>query len=224
MTRPLSELVNPAEPGLVLVRDWMSRATRPVELLPCDPARGKETLLSLQVTTRSPMGALAYETGGLLVDDGWVRVLGASCDRLPRGLADWNRIGGDRRLPGALLVGDDALGGFFAVNGGGLRGRAGNVFYLAPDTLEWEELEMSYSDWLVWLFEGDVELFYEELRWSTWRDDVRKLGGEQGFLVYPFLFTNESAIEEPSREPVPMAELWHLYAVELPRQLELAPD
>ncbi|WP_255490641.1 DUF2625 family protein [Dysgonomonas sp. 511] len=28
------------------------------------------------------MGAIVYETGGLLIDDGWIRVLGAGSDRM----------------------------------------------------------------------------------------------------------------------------------------------
>ena len=59
--RALHELINETEPGMALVRDWLSAARNPVELLPGDPARGDATLLALQVTTRSPMGALARE-------------------------------------------------------------------------------------------------------------------------------------------------------------------
>ena len=84
--RSLEELVNVAEPGITLVREWLEGAVRPAVLLPCDPAVGAQTLLGLQVTTRSPMGAMAFETGGLLVDDGWLRILGAPSERLPRGL------------------------------------------------------------------------------------------------------------------------------------------
>ena len=46
------------------------------------------------------------------MDRGWVRVLGAGCERLPRDLVHWNRSQG---APGLTLVGDDALGGAFGV-------------------------------------------------------------------------------------------------------------
>ncbi|MCA9610653.1 MAG: DUF2625 family protein [Myxococcales bacterium] len=208
--RGLEELVDRSEPGIALVREWMTTAKRPVELLPCVPEDGQRTLLDLQVTTRSPMGALAYETGGLLVDDGWVRVLGAGCARLPRTITRWNGIGGPHRLPGAILVGDDALGGFFAIDGGRFGGAHGGVFYGAPDTLEWEALDMSYSAWLGWLFEGDLDGFYGEDRWPRWRDEVRSLGGDRAFLVYPFLFCEGPPTAERSRGDVPIEELWGL--------------
>jgi hypothetical protein len=80
---------------------------------------------------------------------------------------------------------------------------------------------LSKSEFRFVQFLGDVDLFYKEMRWRTWREDVRLLRGDQGFMVYPFLFTEESSIEDRERGPVPMTELWHLYAVELPRQLGL---
>ena len=39
-------------------------------------------------------------------------------------------------MPSYLLVADDVLGGFFAINGGTFCGKAGNVFYYAPDSGE----------------------------------------------------------------------------------------
>ena len=36
-------------------------------------------LSRLQVTARSMMGALALSSGGMLVDHGWVRLLGGVC-------------------------------------------------------------------------------------------------------------------------------------------------
>jgi len=36
-------------------------------------------------------------------------------------------------------------GGFFAVNGGAFGGKAGNVFYYAPDSGEWEDTQLGYS-------------------------------------------------------------------------------
>ncbi len=142
------------ERGIEVVRRWAEEAVRPVELLACTPERGKSTLEALNVTERSPLGGIAGRTGGILVDSGWLRILGAGSERLARGLAEWNGLGGRLRLGGALLVGDDAVGGFFALNGGALPGGVGNIFYLAPDTLEWEDLEVRYSGWVKWAFTG----------------------------------------------------------------------
>jgi Protein of unknown function DUF2625 len=222
MRRSLSELVNLSEPGIELVRQWMMSAANAIELLPCERRAGEETLSALQVTTRSPMGAIAYETGGILVDRGWLRILGAGSPRLPRSIAGWNRLAAEpsmHRLPRAILVADDAVGGFFAVNGGGLAGEPGNVFYLAPDTLRWEDTKLGYSDWLHWTFAGDLQKFYANARWLKWEMDVASLGGEQAVSIYPFLFAEGPPVSERSRRPVPIEELWGLHAIELPRQL-----
>lgn len=220
--RTIEELVDRAEPAIRLVHEWIAEAANTVEELPCDRALGERNLLALQVTTRSPMGAIAHETGGLLVDHGWLRLLGAGCARLPRGLADWNGLVAEPpklRLDGAMLVGDDVVGGFFALNGGGFEGPAGNVFYLAPDTLAWEDLERGYSDWVYWTFNGELDLFYENARWPGWIEEVAALDGDQGLSIAPFLWAQGPPVQERSRRPVPIEELWDLHALELPSQL-----
>ena len=94
--------------------------------------RRAEALVAVQVTTRSPIGAIIYETGGLLIDHGWLRVLGSGHPRLPRSLPGWNkgRTRMDRPdLPAYCLIADDVLGGFFALNGGDLPGEPRHVRY-----------------------------------------------------------------------------------------------
>lgn len=203
-----------------LIRQWITKATNPVIVLEGDPEAGRRSLLALQVTSRSPMGALALETGGLLIDGGWIRVYGSGHARLPRALDTWNRLGADemRRCPETLLVGNDAVGGFFAVNGGGIAGPPGHVFYFSPGSLAWAEVADSYSAWLWSLFTGDLAAFYEKERWDGWREDVGKLAGDRGFSIYPPLWTAGPAIGERSRKDVPIEELWGLNFVDYPKQ------
>lgn len=218
--RALDELFDPAQGGRRLVDEWRAAATNTIELLPCSADDGARCLHALQVTTRSPMGAIAHGTGGLLVDGGWVRVLGAGCPRLGRSLASWNATGTDReRLPGALLVADDAVGGFFALDGGRFGARPGSVHYFAPDSLRWEDLDASYSDWLQWLCTGDLARFYAASRWATWRADVAALDGDRGTLVYPFPCADGPPLDERSRSAVPIQELWAIYVERLPAEL-----
>ena len=114
--RSLEELVDVADPMFPLIEEWVAAASTPVTVLPVERAAAEATLLALQVTTRSGLGGLAFHTGGILVDGGWLRVLGGGSPQLPRSLATWNQIGAPQvRMPGAMLVGDDVLGGFFAV-------------------------------------------------------------------------------------------------------------
>ncbi|AKU98317.1 ABC-type sugar transport system, periplasmic component [Labilithrix luteola] len=214
--RTLAELVDTREPGWPLVEQMIEAATNRVEVLPAEPEDGARALVGIQVTTRSPMGAMAYRTGGLLVDHGWMRILGAGSARLPRDLARWNFPSGlphAPRLPGAFLVADDVLGGFFAMNGGAFEGPMGNVFYFAPDTLVWEDLGRGYTDFLEFVFLGDLAKFYEGSRWAGWEEEVHRLSGDHAFSFHPFLFAaSEGGIEGRSRRAVAIEELWNLHA------------
>ena len=119
--RTLEELINKEEPGWDLVEEWMQEATNPYEVLPRDAKRAEAELLNAQVTTRSPMGAILYETGGILINKGWIRILGSGCERLDRGMFQWNKgktFENYGEPPAYLLVANDILGGLFAINGG----------------------------------------------------------------------------------------------------------
>jgi Protein of unknown function DUF2625 len=215
--RSLQELLNTDEPAWPLVQSWLSESTNHVEILPpSDLARG-EALVATQVTTRSPMGAVIYETGGLLVDHGWLRLLGSGHARLPRSLPEWNRgrswREGDESPP-FLLIGDDVVGGFFAVNGGPLGQERGNVYYFAPDSLQWETMGVGYSDFLVWCFSGDLEKFYQDYRWPGWQAEVHPFRGDQGFSIWPPPFTAGPPFGERHRGVVPLDELYRLYVGE----------
>jgi hypothetical protein len=211
--RPLEALISTEENAWPLVQEWIANASNPVEVLVTDMERRRSALHRLQVTTRSAMGAIAFETGGILVDGGWLRILGAGCSRLSRSIPDWNErviSSPAGQPPPLLLIADDILGGFFAINGGGLPGRPGEVLYFAPDSLEWEELSSSYSDFLAFAFSGDLELFYRDYRWPSCRDEVASLNGDQGISIYPFLWADGPPVGERTRATVPIHELWSL--------------
>ena len=213
MARPLSDLIDNQDPGWRQVQGWMNNARNVVGAMPTTRREGEDCLLHLQVTSRSPMGAIALEAAGLLVDRGWIRVLGAGGENMRGSLATWNGLSHvsfvDRPLTGALVIGHDVIGGFFGLNGGAWKGTPGNVFYFGPDTLRWASLDMTYSSWLHWLFGGDLEKFYSTYRWPTWQAEVAALKPDQGFSIYPFLWAKEGgSIENRTRSAVPMTELW----------------
>lgn len=203
--RRLDELLNFDDPAIPLVREWVAQAIRPVEILP-PPAARDDALVQTQVTTRSPMGAIVYETGGILIDGGWLRFLGSGHARLTRTLPAWNA----GRSEGFYLIADDAVGGFFAMNGGALGTDVKNVYYFAPDSLDWEPLDMGYSEFLQWTFSGKLDQFYDWIRWSGWEADVQKLHGDRCYAFYPFLFTAEGKGGRGHRGEVPVEEAWGL--------------
>lgn len=199
--KSLAELTNTDEPAIALIQQWVEAAENDCLVLPPSTER-QSVLLDLQLTTRSTLGAIAYETGGILVDHGWLRFLGSGHPRLTRTLPGWNR----GRSHGFYLVADDAAGGFFALNGGAFGDDQGNLYYWPPDGLEWEPLELGYSDLFCWSLSGKLAEFYADLRWRTWRDDVIPLSGDRCFSFYPFLWTSEGSIATSDRRDVPVAE------------------
>ena len=93
--RVVDDLINVDEPAWPIVQSWIADAINRVEVLPRpSEEERRQALLATQVTTRSPMGAIIYECGGLLVDGGWLRVYGGGCERL-KSLSWWNteRVG-----------------------------------------------------------------------------------------------------------------------------------
>jgi hypothetical protein len=211
--RSLDQLINTKERYWPFILELKEKATNVVEILPKDNARSDSALYRAQVTTRSPMGAVIYETGGILIDHGWIRILGGGGTRLNRGMPEWNKgksFNEYGQAPGFYLVADDVLGGFFAVNGGAFGADTkGKVYYFAPDTREWEMMNVTFGEFLSFCFCGDIAKFYGTYRWKGWQEDVKKLDPDYGISCFPFLFTVEgSDIEKVSRMPVPIKELW----------------
>ncbi len=225
--RPLDQLINKTDPGWTLVQEWIGKAKNKVEVLPVDTAKAKDALFKTQVTTRSPMGAIVYSSGGLLVDGAWIRILGSGHDRLNRTLPDWNKGKSFKEFgeaPAYLLVADDAAGGFFAVNGGGLGSDAGKVYYLSPDNLEWEPLELTYTEFLNFCFNGDLADFYKELRWTDWKADVTKLDGNKAYNFFPYLWTKEGKdVNKVSRKAISVEEQFS-FTLDMRKQLGLTKN
>jgi hypothetical protein len=117
--RELTELIDQQRSGWLTVKQWLDKAINDYEVLPRNPAQARSDLHQLQMTTFSPLGAISYETGGILVDSGWLRILGSGHTRLPRTLASWTQLVTASTFQ-ALLIADDVSGGFFALNGGSL--------------------------------------------------------------------------------------------------------
>ncbi|MEV6524493.1 DUF2625 family protein [Longispora sp. NPDC051575] len=211
--RTIEELTGVAEPAWPGLCEELAGAAVPVKVLPTDEATGRDCLLRLQVTAQSRLGALALHTAGLLVDHGWLRILGAGDQArgLP-GLLDGTDVSAGQP---ALLVGYDVLGGRFELNGAdpaalGRPGDPGELCYFGPDTLGWENLGCGHGQWLSWITAGGTTEFYAGLRWPGWEEEISTLAPDQGISVYPFLWSKEAQrdLSGTSRRAVPVAEIF----------------
>ena len=208
----VQDLIDFDDPGWPIVEEWINEAnsdTTRVTVLPAGSSLERGMALSkVQVTTRSILGTIIYETGGLLISHGWLRILGSGSTsfQLPSvpdlsarlGLLDVSPPKTKR-----IVIGVDVLGGLFA-----LTNDTQTVHYFAPDLLQWEDLELGYSDFLQWAMSPRLDRFYLSERWNDWQNDVRALNGSQGIHIFPPLFTEKDLpVEQRSRKVIPIHEL-----------------
>lgn len=208
--KPFNELVDKSDTSWQLIQNWILEAKNKVKILPSNNHLAKDALYKTQVTTRSPMGAIIYQTGGILIENGWIRILGSGSEKFKRNLPDWNFGKSFEKLgeqPSFLLIADDVIGGYFMINGGALGNDLGNIYYFSPENLEFEPLEINYSEFLLFCFNNDLNQFYQNVRWDNWQEDVGKISNDKVFSFYPFLWTEEGKdINKISKKEVPIEE------------------
>lgn len=222
--RDITELVDVPDPAWPWLADDFASSFTGFTVLGPDADRCRDTLHQLQVTARSPLGAITLNTGGILVHDGWLRVYGGSGGPagLP-GLAEVNdfpaTVEPGWHLPAGLVIAHDVLGGVFALNGmapeqHGRPGDPGGVVYFSPVSLTWEDMEMGHTAWLNWLADGGAASHYREVLWPTWRTEVAELSPRDGITVYPFLWSQEAQedMAATTRKPAPLHQILDMHA------------
>lgn len=180
--KSLDELIEKQNPAWNIIKTWFDSANNHYEILPPDVENAGNELVGMQLSTATPLGSMIFYTGGLLIDHGWLRILGSGSEKLPRGFFEWNfgktfEQAGERPLH--LLIADDVVGGYFAVNGGGLGDKVGLVHYFHPQKQQWESIGLNYSQFLGWALTADIASFYHDLRWDNWQDTIKTVGGNQ---------------------------------------------
>lgn len=223
--KTLNELVEVDTPSWPVLLDDLASSFTPVEILPPKPEQSEACLLQLQVSARSPLGAVVLNSGGLLLQGGWIRVFGGSSSGGPRGLpgmAEVNQFPATMepswRPVAGLVLAHDVLGGVYAINGvdsaeAGRPGEVGEVVYFSPQDLQWRGLEMGHSAWLGWLLAGGPADLYE--LWPDWRSELSELRTDQGISFFPFLWSAEAQedIAATTRKPVSMNELLEMHHI-----------
>lgn len=182
--------------------DLISASPLDVAVLPRDA--NARTASALELGPSSYLGALARETSGLLIDHGWLRILGGSSSN--GGLPGLDQASAG--TPGLLVVAYDVLGGAFALDGGAFGKGDGSVHHFSVDNLTWEDLEIGHAQFVTTMLAGAITKFYETLRWPRWQDDLAALNLADGLQLYPPPFTTEGKdVATVSKGTVPMREL-----------------
>ncbi|MDE6732812.1 MAG: DUF2625 domain-containing protein [Oscillospiraceae bacterium] len=128
-----------------------------VEIIPVDVEAAAINSEYFQADASTNFGLLITQSGGV-ISNGVVRLLGSNRDPNYRDINLFNIKFGSGR--GFIILGDDIFGGIFAVNTGLFPEFVGNIMYFAPDTLDWEDMEIRMSGFLAWLRDGDMAEYY----------------------------------------------------------------
>lgn len=158
----------------------------------------------LGINDDSLMGVIVSYTSGIAIDN-WIRVIGQQ-HKERKGIFAYNKQK-NSLTEGMLLVAYDIVGGIFAVNLNRFKENELSVWYFAPDTLEWECLDLTYPQFITWLINGDTDTFYKNMRWHSWKTDCLNVSFENVIQIYPFLWSKECMIETASKKVISFEEM-----------------
>jgi Protein of unknown function DUF2625 len=215
MQKNLEDLIDMSDPMWPHIQQWMENSPNRIEIASRDKKKASQILVDFQLSTHSSLGAVVWESAGIWVWNGFLRVLGSGDSEMISGLQEWNQpeVFSETGFSplSVTLVAHDILGGFFAWNHHGPLGKNENIFYFAPDTLQWEDMEFGYTNFIQWAMVGDVQQFYTPFLWGTYETDVSQIDSEHGVSFWPMLWDQQTTIDKKSRRIVPQKELWRLH-------------
>ena len=95
----------------------------------------------------------------------------------------------------------DAFGGIFALSGNGTQ-------FFSPDTLLWDDLEISYNGFIKWISTVDISAdFYSTFLWCDYEKYLQNVDFDSGVMMYPFLWAKECDVNTASKKIVSFDEL-----------------
>ena len=160
-----------------------------------------DTLNNLNIDKNSMLGQVITNTSGIFIDN-YIRLFGNGSKDVSYNIYEYNLEFKKYFDDNMIIVADDVFGGLFSETK-----EKNNILYFAPDTLQWENLEIDYKDFIKYISSEKIDEFYKSYKWSTFQEDIKDIKFNQGILIYPFLWSNECDIEKAKKSIVPFSEL-----------------
>ena len=145
--------------------------------------------------------------------NGYLKILGNDSEN---GFSYCNELFSKCYNSSRCLIAYDILGGLFAIN----IEKLNSIEYFAPDTLEWEDLEIDYKEFLYWVTTNQLDTFYQELIVPDLLTLDLSLEKNKVVLTYPFIWSMEYIPSGAVRKIVPFKELLEMNA-DFYRQLRM---
>ena len=137
--------------------------------------------------------------------NGYLKILGNDSEN---GFSYCNELFSKCYNSNHCLIAYDILGGLFAIN----IEKLNSIEYFAPDTLEWEDLEIDYKEFLYWITTNQLDTFYQELIVPDLLTLDLSLEKNEVVLTYPFIWSMEYTPSGAVRKIVPFKELLEMNA------------
>jgi len=167
------------------------------------------TLEKMGINEISTLGQVIINTSGIIVDN-IVRVFANGDEIESKNIYNYNLELQNSFGNMKIIIADDIFGGLFAINNGAFQSKIGDIWYFAPDSLDWESLDINYSEFIAWVSSKNFNEFYSLFKWSNFYHDIKGIKYNQGILIYPFLWSKECNIETADKKIVPINELTSL--------------
>lgn len=196
------------------ILEWQSQSKNQVRMIPADTTRAAFTLFRGNYELTSTLAAFVYHSGGMMVDNGWLRVLGSGSKDFNRGIFEWNK---DKYVWGPdsiayLMIADDVVGGFFALfMTPHTELDDAFVYYQGPNDRHWVSTGLDYDGFLQFCFFGEIKMFYNNYRWDGWKEEIHLINSNQTISCYPQYWREGARDTKLKRRVIPVQRLWELY-------------
>lgn len=150
------------------INEWFKDTPEAIVLVK-NTKRDSYSMTKLHVHDGSYLGEIVGNYSKVTLCAGYIGLL---CGMGENSIVDINALdknGMTELFPGALIIAYDMNGSIFALNSGACKGAGiGRVLYLPKESFAWEDLDLSYAQFLKWL-SGLTE---NELIINGWKPDA----------------------------------------------------
>lgn len=108
----------------------------------------------------------------------------------------------------SLLVAYDVFGGLFVVKD--YQAGGNQIWYFAPDTMDWENLKITYQNFIEWVCTNEISLFYADFPTEYVRQSFVRIEDDDVLHIYPYLWSKEYKNVNPSINVISFRELFEL--------------
>ena len=165
--------------------------------------KNNDVIAKLGVNEQSVLGQVIINSDSARVND-YLNILSGNEES---GIISFNNKMKKYYQGNKLIVAYDVWGGIFAIGNGDFGENVRTVWYYAPDSLQWECLNINYAEFVAWACSDNIKEFYKSFLWSDINSLLEKVQSEEAILVYPFLWSKECDIETADKKIVPIEEV-----------------